>query len=59
MIDDGKYKKIIRFSLDVQWSAKNKMRATGLLVIKVLRHTLGITGWSGKVQKLDTRTKKC
>jgi hypothetical protein len=34
------------------------MRATGSLVRQVLRQTLGITDWSRKVQKLDTRTKK-
>jgi len=58
-MEDGKYKKIIRFSLNIQRSEKNKMQATGSLVIQVLRHTVGITGWGRKAQKLHTRTKKC
>jgi len=45
--------------LGTELSAKNKIQATGLLAVPVLRNDFGIVNWhQEELQKLDRKTRK-
>jgi hypothetical protein len=51
------YAKRLRLILNTELSAKNKIQATGSLVIPVLRYSFGIINWyREEIQKLDRKT---
>jgi hypothetical protein len=52
-----KYLERLRFVLGTELSAKNKIQATGLLAVPVLRYSFGIINWhQEELQKLDRKT---
>jgi hypothetical protein len=49
----------LRLVLGTELSAKNKIQATGLLAVPVLRYNFGIINWhQEELQKLDWKTRK-
>ena len=53
------YLRWLRLVLGTELSAKNKIQATGLLAVPVLRNDFGIVNWhQEELQKLDRKTRK-